>query len=115
VERLAGAVVTATKGSIETIREDGDDAAVRICGVGALVEVEDSNSLACSVCEMAMKESDEDNTRLDVDVGSTNGELEADEIKSELESKKPVGVLIVGGREDGVDTPASPKVGGDGD
>jgi hypothetical protein len=84
-----------------------------------MVQVEDSSSLACSVCEMTMKESDEDNTRLDVDDGSTNDELEADELKSECERplgivKKPVGVVIDGRREDGVDTAASPTVDGDG-
>jgi hypothetical protein len=46
VERLGGAVVTATKGSDENIKVDGNDAVVRACDVGALVKVEGSCSLA---------------------------------------------------------------------
>jgi hypothetical protein len=120
VERLAGAVVMATRERVELGREYGNEIAVKACGIGALGDIEGNCSLACAVCKILGKGKGDDNKgRFGVADSSANDELKVDGINKETERpvgivRQPVGVVADGSREDDVDLVASIPVNGDG-
>jgi hypothetical protein len=105
VERLGGAVVMTAKGSVETINREEERAAVMAKGVGALVNVEGSCSLGCSICEVVKEES------VVIEEPEVGG-LETDAIKDEIVElvvivEKLIGVVTDASIDDNDDVVAS--------